>query len=52
MRDPVELWTDLPRRCQPPSFDGRGHFFAAAGEAMRRILIENARRKARLKRTE
>src|SRR5579864_4524258 len=27
----------------------RGHFFAAAAEAMRRILIENARRKARLK---
>jgi RNA polymerase sigma factor (TIGR02999 family) len=31
----------------PPSahFDGRGHFFAAATEAMRRILIEQARRK-------
>jgi RNA polymerase sigma factor (TIGR02999 family) len=27
-------------------WDGRGHFFAAAAEAMRRILIENARRKA------
>src|SRR4026209_1489177 len=26
-------------------WDGRGHFFAAAAEAMRRILIENARRK-------
>src|SRR5262245_30978692 len=26
-------------------FDNRGHFFAAAAEAMRRILIENARRK-------
>jgi RNA polymerase sigma factor (TIGR02999 family) len=26
-------------------FDGRGHFFAAAAEAMRRILIERARRK-------
>jgi hypothetical protein len=26
-------------------FDGRGHFFAAAAEAMRRILVENARRK-------
>lgn len=32
------------------SFDGRGHFFAAAAEAMRRILIEKARRKGRLKR--
>lgn len=27
-------------------FDGRGHFFAAAAEAMRRILVESARRKA------
>src|SRR5215207_3980585 len=26
-------------------FDGRGHFFAAAAEAMRRILIDQARRK-------
>jgi RNA polymerase sigma factor (TIGR02999 family) len=30
-------------------WDGRGHFFAAAAEAMRRILVENARRKSRLK---
>lgn len=29
---------------------GKTHFFAAAAEAMRRILIENARRKQRLKR--
>jgi RNA polymerase sigma factor (TIGR02999 family) len=28
---------------------GRGHFFAAAAEAMRRILVEGARRKNRLK---
>ena len=28
-------------------FDGRGHFFAAAAEAMRWILVDNARRKAR-----
>jgi RNA polymerase sigma factor (TIGR02999 family) len=27
------------------SWDSRGHFFAAAAEAMRRVLIENARRK-------
>jgi RNA polymerase sigma factor (TIGR02999 family) len=26
-------------------FDGRGHFFAAAAEAIRRILVERARRK-------
>src|SRR5947209_3359830 len=31
-------------------WDGRGHFFAAAAEAMRRILVEDARRKGRLKR--
>lgn len=35
---------------QPQRWDSRGHFFAAAAEAMRRILIENARRKASLKR--
>jgi RNA polymerase sigma factor (TIGR02999 family) len=29
-------------------WDGRGHFFAAAAEAMRRILVEQARRKGRL----
>lgn len=31
-------------------WNGRGHFFAAAAEAMRRILIENARRKKQEKR--
>jgi RNA polymerase sigma factor (TIGR02999 family) len=30
-------------------WNSRGHFFAAAAEAMRRILVENARRKQRLK---
>ncbi len=30
-------------------WDSRGHFFSAAAEAMRRILTENARRKARVK---
>lgn len=30
-------------------WQGRGHFFAAAAEAMRGILVEKARRKARLK---
>lgn len=33
-----------------PEFAGRGHFFAAAAEAMRRILVEKARRKKRQKR--
>ena len=32
-------------------FDGRGHFFAAAAEAMRRILVNHARDRNRLKRT-
>ena len=32
------------------NWQNRGHFFAAAAEAMRRILVENARRKRRLKR--
>ncbi len=31
-------------------FDGRGHFFAAAAEAIRRILVEQARRRQALKR--
>ena len=31
-------------------FDGRGHFFAAAAEAMRRILVEHARARGRRKR--
>lgn len=34
---------------QEQSWDSRGHFFAAAAEAMRRILVEQARRKARRK---
>src|SRR6186713_2059034 len=31
-------------------FDGRGHFFAAAAEAMRRVLVNHARNRNRLKR--
>ena len=31
-------------------WDTRGHFFAAAAESMRRILVESARRRGRLKR--
>src|SRR5207248_8944595 len=31
-------------------WNGRGHFFAAAAEAMRRILVESARRRKQLKR--
>src|SRR4051812_14685003 len=32
-----------------PKWDNRGHFFGAAAEAMRRILVDNARRKVRPK---
>jgi RNA polymerase sigma factor (TIGR02999 family) len=35
---------------EPRSWDNKGHFFVAASEAMRRILVENARRKGRRKR--
>jgi RNA polymerase sigma factor (sigma-70 family) len=38
-----------PALC-PPSFANRRHFFAAAAEAMRRILVDHARRKQALKR--
>lgn len=33
----------------PSNWNGRGHFFGAAAEAMRRILVEQARRKKRIK---
>ena len=35
---------------EPQSWQNRGHFFVAAAEAMRRILVDHARRKRRLKR--
>jgi len=44
-----EAYLRLVDRDHPQRFNGRGHFFAAAAEAMRRILIENARRKKSLK---
>jgi RNA polymerase sigma factor (TIGR02999 family) len=34
---------------EDPRWNGRRHFFGATAEAMRRILVENARRKKRLK---
>jgi RNA polymerase sigma factor (sigma-70 family) len=37
-------------RSESPAWQSRGHFFAAAAEAMRRILVEQARRKHRIKR--
>src|SRR5580698_4740672 len=44
-----EAWLRLVGVESPQKWDGRGHFFAAAAEAMRRILVEQARRKKRLK---
>lgn len=44
-----EAYLRLVTSSQQQSFAGRGHFFAAAAEAMRRILVDNARRKLRLK---
>jgi RNA polymerase sigma factor (TIGR02999 family) len=38
------------RESGEPHWESRGHFFAAAAEAMRRILVENARRKGSRKR--
>ena len=43
-----EAWLRLVGN-ENPKFAGRSHFFAAAAEAMRRILIENARRKRALR---
>jgi RNA polymerase sigma factor (TIGR02999 family) len=40
-----EAYLRLVGRGDDQRWDGRGHFFAAAAEAMRRILIESARRK-------
>ena len=44
-----EAWLRLGGDGQP-AWQNRAHFLAAAAEAMRRILVENARRKLRLKR--
>src|SRR5262245_20494850 len=45
-----EAWLRLVSVDEVQRWKGRGHFFGAAAEAMRRILIENARRKGREKR--
>src|SRR2546422_1862522 len=44
-----EAWLRLVGSDRPQPWEGRTHFFAAATEAMRRILVESARRKKRLK---
>jgi RNA polymerase sigma factor (TIGR02999 family) len=45
-----EAYLRLVGRGDANRWDGRGHFFAAAAEAMRRILVDAARRKMREKR--
>src|SRR5512139_1463582 len=42
-----EAYLRLVGGVRPQDWDGRGHFFSAAAEAMRRILVERARRKRR-----
>jgi RNA polymerase sigma factor (TIGR02999 family) len=44
-----EAYLRLVNGDSPPSWNGRGHFFAAAAEAMRRILCELARKRKSLK---
>jgi RNA polymerase sigma factor (TIGR02999 family) len=44
-----EAYLRLVNGEKSPHWDSRGHFFAAAAEAMRRILVEKARRKRSVK---
>src|SRR5437588_12782068 len=44
-----EAYLRLVGRGQERQWEGRGHFFAAAAEAMRRILVERARQKGSAK---
>jgi len=44
-----EAYVRLVGKEDDQRWENRGHFFAAAAEAMRRILVENARRKKRVK---
>ena len=44
-----EAYVRLQGRGREPRWDNRAHFFAAAAEAMRRVLVDNARRKRRPK---
>src|SRR5215469_16093175 len=45
-----EAYLRLTGKGDEPYWSGRGHFFAAAAEAMRRILIDGARRRQSAKR--
>src|SRR6266702_1073658 len=44
-----EAYLRLVSGDQAPNWNSRGHFFGAAAEAMRRILVDQARRKQRPK---
>ena len=44
-----EAWLRLGGMETPQVWNGRGHFFGAAAEAMRRILVDRARKKARIR---
>ena len=44
-----EAWLKIADPDNPQPWQNRQHFFAAAAEAMRRILVDNARRKMRVK---
>lgn len=46
-----EAYLRLVKADQEQHWDGRGHFFAAAAEAMRRILVDQARRRKAVKRS-
>ena len=45
-----EAFIRITKKGDAPNWDSKGHFFAAAAEAMRRILIEAAQRKKAIKR--
>jgi RNA polymerase sigma factor (TIGR02999 family) len=45
-----EAYLRLVGNGQPQNWNGRRHFFAAAAEAMRHVLVDQARRKLRVKR--
>ena len=45
-----EAYVRLVDQSNEPQWNHRGHFYAAAAEAMRRVLVESARRKQSLKR--
>jgi len=45
-----EAYLRLVDQTRPQDWDGRWHFFAAAAEAMRRILVDSARQRSRAKR--